>query len=537
MPRSDHSARAWAGHLRPPAGGYEEAGDTLIEVLLALVVISLTAVALLTAFGTSISASAEHKDEATLDSVLKSFVEQATYQLGRQTATSPNFVACATPSTYSNLTIPTVTTAQGTYTASITAVEYWQSNNTWDSPCSTTATPSQQELLTATATSTTGASQRVQFVVSDPRYNPAKPGPPAFSGVFSDTIVAGVPSTFSVRASGAPTPALSSSGQPSWVTLVDDGGGNGTLFMTAPTSAGGNTYTFTISAMNADNGGTTVNQTFTLTVTQAPAITSANNDTVPPATPFSFTVTTTGVPPPALSETGMPSWASFTDNGNGTGTLSASVPVTGSYTFTIGAQNAGGSVSQTFTLVVSAAVAPSFTTAASDTVSINQAFTFPISATGSPSPAITETGALPAGVTFTAGTGSASLSGRPTASGSFPITLTATNVGGTATQSFVLTVNAQSTPTISSPTTNSPVSKKKSKPFSFTLAGTGFQSGATVSFSGGVNNATVTVVFVNSTQLTVAGTTTSNTGPYSFTVTNPDGGAVTSQSGAFVVTS
>ena len=110
-----------------------EAGDTLIEVLLALVVISLTAVALLTAFGTSISASAEHKDEATLDSVLKSFVEQATYQLGRQT-TSPKFVACATPSTYSNVTMPPVTTAQGTYTASITAVQYWQSNNTWSPP-------------------------------------------------------------------------------------------------------------------------------------------------------------------------------------------------------------------------------------------------------------------------------------------------------------------------------------------------------------------------------------------------------------------
>ena len=206
--------------------------------------------------------------------------------------------------------------------------------------------------------------------------------------------------------------------------------------MNAPTSASGNNYTFTISATNSYNGGTTVNQTFTVTVTQAPAITSANNDTVPPATPFSFTVTTTGVPSPSLSQTGMPSWATFTDNGNGTATLAASTPVTGSYTFSIGAQNPGGSVSQTFTLVVSAAVAPSFTTPASDTVSINRAFTFPISATGSPSPAITEAGALPAGVTFTGGTGSATLSGTPTASGSFPITLTATNIGGTAAREF-----------------------------------------------------------------------------------------------------
>jgi type II secretory pathway pseudopilin PulG len=36
-----------------------EAGDTLIEVLLAIVVLGLTSVALLTAFGTIISSSAE----------------------------------------------------------------------------------------------------------------------------------------------------------------------------------------------------------------------------------------------------------------------------------------------------------------------------------------------------------------------------------------------------------------------------------------------------------------------------------------------
>jgi hypothetical protein len=512
-----------------------------VEVLLALVVIGLTSVALLGAFGTSISASAEHKDQATLDSVLKAFVEQATFQLGRQTASLPKFAACATKDTYSGVTIPTVTSSQGNYTASITSVSYWQPNNSWGSSCTATATPSQQQLLTATATNTTtGTSQSVDFVVSDPptTFNPAPPGAPAFSGVFADTVATSTPSSFSVSASGSPAPALSASGQPSWVLLVDDGGGNGTLFLNAPNSASGHTYTFTVSATNTYNGGTTVNHTFTVTAGQLPSITSDADDAVLPGISMTpFTVNTTGTPTPSLAETGMPSWATFTDNMNGTATISttgANVPVAGTYTFMIGAQNGAGSVSQTFTLLVSAAASPAFTTASGDAVPINEAFSFTISATGAPDdPTISESGALPIGVTFTGGTDSATLSGTPTVAGLFPITMTATNSGGTVTQSFLLTVNPQSTPTISNPTNSAPACAQPSKTFQFTVTGTGFQPGATVS-SGGMPG-TVIVIVVDSSHLTVVGTASSTSNAYQFVVTNPDGGAVTSPSGAFSV--
>ena len=64
--------------------------------------------------------------------------------------------------------------------------------------------------------------------------------------------------------------------------------------------------------------------------------------------------------------------------------------------------------------------------------------TFTPTATGTPAPTITETGPLPAGVTFTGG----SLTGTPT-SGVFPITFTASNGAvPNATQHFTLTVNA-----------------------------------------------------------------------------------------------
>jgi len=47
-----------------------EAGDTLIEVLLALIVLGLASGALLIAFSTSISASAQHRTLANDDTVL-----------------------------------------------------------------------------------------------------------------------------------------------------------------------------------------------------------------------------------------------------------------------------------------------------------------------------------------------------------------------------------------------------------------------------------------------------------------------------------
>ena len=63
-------------------------------------------------------------------------------------------------------------------------------------------------------------------------------------------------------------------------------------------------------------------QSFTLTVNQAAAITSADSTTFTAGTLGTFTVTTTGFPISALSETGaLPTGVTFVDNGNGTATL------------------------------------------------------------------------------------------------------------------------------------------------------------------------------------------------------------------------
>lgn len=102
----------------------------------------------------------------------------------------------------------------------------------------------------------------------------------------------------------------------------------------------------------------------------------------------------------------------------------------------IGAADTGGATP--------ANAAPTITSAASANATVAKAFTFKVAATGTPTPAISETGNLPSGVSLTDnGNGTATLSGKPAAgtAGSYPITITAENgVGAEATQTFTLTV-------------------------------------------------------------------------------------------------
>ncbi len=94
-----------------------------------------------------------------------------------------------------------------------------------------------------------------------------------------------------------------------------------------------------------------------------------------------------------------------------------------------------------------ASVAPTITSASSATFLVGTEGSFDVTTTGSPTPSLSETPALPANVTFVDnGNGTATISGVPQSSGSFPITITATNgVNPDATQSFTLNVSTEGT--------------------------------------------------------------------------------------------
>ena len=87
----------------------------------------------------------------------------------------------------------------------------------------------------------------------------------------------------------------------------------------------------------------------------------------------------------------------------------------------------GDTASQAYSLVINPAVSlsPSSLPASTVGVAYSQKFT---TTGGTGSVTLSESGALPAGLTFTASTGT--LSGTPTASGTFNISVTATDTVG-----------------------------------------------------------------------------------------------------------
>ena len=186
-----------------------------------------------------------------------------------------------------------------------------------------------------------------------------------------------------------------------------------------------------------------------------PAITSAASASFTEGSASTFTISTTGLPTASIAESGaLPAGMSFLDNGDGTATISGtpSVGSAGNYSLTITASNGVSPVAtQTLALTVSAVTtAPTITTVAATAFAENVASTFTVKTTGSPNATLTESGALPSGVTFTNnGDGTATLAGTPAAGshGTYSLTLTAANgVSPAATQTFVLTVSATHAP-------------------------------------------------------------------------------------------
>ena len=137
---------------------------------------------------------------------------------------------------------------------------------------------------------------------------------------------------------------------------MDNLNGTATLSGTPAADTGG-TYVLTITAINGVTPDAT--QSFTLTVDQAPVITSVSSTAFAVGIASTFTVTTTGFPVPTpLTETGeLPAGVTFVDNLDGTATLAGTPNVgsDGTYTLTITATNGVAlDATQTFTLTVAA---------------------------------------------------------------------------------------------------------------------------------------------------------------------------------------
>jgi hypothetical protein len=281
---------------------------------------------------------------------------------------------------------------------------------------------------------------------------------PAFTSRTTAGFTAGTAGSFTITTTGSPAASIStSSSLPNGLTFQDNGDGTATIFGT-PVDGGvpvGGTYTVDLTAANGI--GRNATQVLIVTVLEAPTLGGATSGTFYVGTAHNVVITTSPNSPPntaRLTETGkLPSGLKFTDNGNGTASITGTAaPNTGGgYTLTVSARNTGGAATETFLLQVdqqSGFVSSKNKTITTGTATfVSGVFNYlPIQTFGYPAPALSEVGTLPDGVVFKDhGDGTASLFGIPQVGtgGVYTVTFVAGNGVNTlpTDEKFILTVD------------------------------------------------------------------------------------------------
>ncbi len=269
----------------------------------------------------------------------------------------------------------------------------------------------------------------------------------------SQTVAAGQTATFTAAASGNPTPSVqwqvSSDGGKTFTNI--SGATSTTLTLNhVATAMNGNEY----QAVFGNSIGSATTSVATLTVQFPPTITTnPSNQTATTGQNATFTAEANGNPTPTVQ------WQVSGDRGKTWSDLSGATSATLTLSNVLFSQNgneyraiftnsAGSATTTAATLTVQ--MMPTILSGNNAVFTIGQKGNFTLTATGSPTPTFTESGALPGGITFADnGNGTATLSGVLAAGtqGTYHFTITAHNgVGSGFTQSFTLTANPAPVP-------------------------------------------------------------------------------------------
>jgi hypothetical protein len=336
--------------IREP--GRSEAGETLVEVLLALVVIALTSVAILSAFATSISATSEHRTLATADSVLRSFAETFTYDV--RLAPKPQWVAVCSeiqtqkgdpsllPSQYANIVSITPPNSPVSFNTSKTAEQNGYridiSDITPERGCGTpqviTARAYKCSQINVVCQPTDDTFEgSFQFVVSEPD-RPESAINAATYGLAPTSAPAGGGGTITVTASAgtpfanATTVNFGSTKQP----VLTIGGGGASVTATIPPESASQYQVFV--SVTTPSGTTAAGPSDLFTY--GPTVTNISPNTGPPIGGTAVTITGSGFT--ATSSVTFGGSAGTITNFNGSTTLIVTAPA-GSGTVHVGVTN------------------------------------------------------------------------------------------------------------------------------------------------------------------------------------------------------
>jgi len=192
-----------------------------------------------------------------------------------------------------------------------------------------------------------------------------------------------------------------------------------------------------------------------------PTITSATSASGQAGSAFSYQITATS-PPTSFGASGLPSGLSVNSS---TGLISGTPTQVGTFSVTLTASNSGGSGTSQLSLAISAALPspPVTPVITSSLAALGTEAGVPLSyqITANNSPTVFGASDLPAGLSVNSSTGL--ISGTPTQFGSYYVTIWASNVAGTDTESFYLNVDEPTITAISIPSKLGVRAGKKSK--------------------------------------------------------------------------
>ena len=243
-------------------------------------------------------------------------------------------------------------------------------------------------------------------------------------------------------------------GLPAFAALTDNGGGSSSITF-SPGYEGAGQYPM---AITVSDGDLTDSDTFTLVVNNVnrpPVLMSIDNQSMDEAETIQLSVSANDLDGDTLSlnTSGLPAFATFTDNGNGTATISLSPGYedSGNYSMTVSVSDGDLSNSDTFSLTINNVNRAPVLNSIEDQT-IDEANTLQITISGNDPDGdnltLTSSG-LPAFAIFTDkedGTGTIAFSPGNEDSGQYNLTVTASDGVLSDSKAFLLTVNNASSP-------------------------------------------------------------------------------------------